>query len=141
MSTRAAEPALDSFLRFFDRRAHGMFSSRAVGVSRRAGNAGFLLQTLAQLLIALSNMLAQNVAAGSLVLAEVARGSTRRLHLNPGSDSTRRCRSGAIRGSGRLARDQATHPQRDDDLNCDAANWKNSCHPSPTTAPSAGHHM
>ena len=141
MSTRAAEPALNSVLRFCDGGAHGVFSGRAVGVSRRAGNAAFPLQALAQFVIGLSHMLAQNVSTSGLVLAEVAHGTMGRVGLDPSGDRPRRCRSSAIRGCGGLARDQATHPQRDNDLNCDAANWKNSCHPSPTAAPSGGHHM
>ena len=141
MSTRAAEPALNSVLRCCDGRAHGMFSGRAVGVSRRAGNAGLPLQALAQFVVGLSHMLAQNVSTGGLVPAEVAHGTIGRVGLDPSGDRPRQRRRGAIRGRGRLARDQAPHPQREDDLNCDAANWKNSCHPSPTTAPSAGHHM
>jgi len=49
-----------------------MLSGRTVGVGRRAGDAAFPLQALAQLIVGLSHMLAQNVSAGSLVLAEVA---------------------------------------------------------------------
>ena len=78
MSTRAVEPALDSVLRCCDRRAHGLLSRRAVGVGRRAGDARFPLQALAQLVVGLSHMLAQNVSTGGLVLAEVAHGTGRR---------------------------------------------------------------
>src|ERR1019366_2187860 len=89
MSTGAAEPALDSVLRFCDRRAHGMLGGRAVGVGRRAGNVGFPFQALAQLLIGLSNMLAQNVPAGGLVLAEVALRTIRLVNLSPRGDGRR----------------------------------------------------
>ncbi len=114
MSTRAVEPALNSALRFRDRRAHGMFSGRAVGVGRRAGNAAFPLQALAQLLIGLPHVLAQNVSAGGLVLAEVTHG-TGRADLNPCARKRRGNR--AIRGSGGLARTQATDRQSGNDTN------------------------
>ena len=102
MSARAVEPALDSSLRLCNRGAHRVLSGGAVGVSRRAGDVAFLLQTLAQLLIGLPNMLAQNVSAGGLVLAEVAHRSIRLAELS----SRRRTRP--IRGRG-LTRDQAAH--------------------------------
>src|ERR1039458_2991941 len=131
MSTRAAEPALDSVLRFCDRGAHGMLSGRAVGVGRRAGNAAFPLQALAQLIVGLSHMLAQNVSAGGLVLAKVAHWTIRLVGLSSCGDSRRWRRAGAIRGSGRLARDQAAHPQCDHNTNYNATNCKDSSHPSP----------
>src|ERR1700693_6015554 len=103
MSTRAAEPGLDSFLRLCDCHAHGMLSSRAVGVSRRTGDVAFPLQAFTQLIIGLSNMPAKNVAAGGLVEAEVTPRSIRL------AEPYSRCRTRPIRGSGRLARDQAAH--------------------------------
>src|SRR5882762_8577360 len=77
MSPWAVEPVLDSFLRLCDCRAHCMLGSRAVRVSRCAGDMALPLQTLAQLLIGLPHMLAQNMAAGGLVAAEVTHGSIR----------------------------------------------------------------
>src|SRR5208282_1800175 len=100
MSTGAVEPALDSVLRLCDGCAHGVLSRRAVGVGRRTGNARLPLQSLAQLIIGLSHMLAQNVPAGGLVLAEVARGKIRHAHLNP-SARGRRSRTRVLRGGGR----------------------------------------
>src|ERR1700686_1762606 len=111
MSTRAIEPTLDSPLRLCNRRSHCVLCGRAVGVSRRAGDVSFLLQSLAQLRIGLPNMLAQNVAASGLVVAEVAHRSIRL------AEPYSRCRTRPIRGSGRLARVQAAQSHCEDDAN------------------------
>src|SRR4029077_7000535 len=100
MSARAVEPALDSSLRLCNRGAHRVLSGGAVRVCRRAGDVAFLVQTLAQLRIGLRHMLAQNVSAGGLVLAEVAHRSIRLAELG----SRRRTRP--LRGRG-LPRNQA----------------------------------
>jgi hypothetical protein len=85
MSTGAVQPVVDSVAGLRDRCAHGTFSGRTVGVSRRARNVAFTLQTLTELLLRLSNMLAENVPACSLVSAEVAYRPVDRLIISPGN--------------------------------------------------------
>src|ERR1700686_967446 len=72
MASRAAQPALNSGLRFGDGGSHGVLRGVAVGVCRSAGDAGLALHSLAQFVVSLPHMLAQNVSAGSLVLAQIA---------------------------------------------------------------------
>src|ERR1700690_293155 len=72
MAAGAVQPALDPVLRCRDGCAHGSLSGLAVGVGRRAGDAALPFQAFAQLAVGLAYMLAENVAAGGFVLAEVA---------------------------------------------------------------------
>src|ERR1700678_1922667 len=72
MAARAVQPALDTLLRSCESRAHGSFSGLAVGVGGSAGDAAFPFHALAQLIISLPHVLAENVAAGGFILAEVA---------------------------------------------------------------------
>src|SRR5208282_3020066 len=88
-------------------------------------------QALAQLLLGLSHMLAQDVAAGGLVLPEVAHGTICRAALSPRCNRGQRRRTGATRASGRLARDEGAHSECDDDPNCEDTNCGKPCHPTP----------
>src|SRR5580692_4751320 len=89
MSPRLAEPALDLPLRLCDRRTDDMFGGGAVCIGRSAGDVTFPLEALAQLLLGLSHMLAQNMSAMGLVPAEIAHRTIRRVGLNPGLRRTR----------------------------------------------------
>ena len=108
MSTRSAQPALDSILRRGDRSAHSTLGGRTVGISRRARNARLALQSLAQLVVSLSHVLAQDVPARSLVLAEVAGWTVGRVRLSTRNNSTPAI---SVGGS---ARDQAAQPHSED---------------------------
>src|ERR1700692_565915 len=72
MASLTVQPALYPGLRCGDGISHGTFRSGAVGVCRGAGDAGLASYSLAQFVVSLPHMLAQNVSAGSLVLAQVA---------------------------------------------------------------------
>src|ERR1700674_2735513 len=72
MASRAAQPALNAVLRFGHGGSNGMFRGGTVGVCRSAGGAGLALHSLAQFVVSLPHMLAQNVSAGSLVRAQIA---------------------------------------------------------------------
>src|ERR1700722_5978054 len=72
MAAGAIEPVLYPALRLRNGCADGAFGSLAIGVGRRSGDVFFALQAVAQLLLGLSDVLAENVSAGTLVLAEVA---------------------------------------------------------------------
>lgn len=75
MAAGPVEPALDAVLRLRDGGAHGLFGGGTIGVSGRSGDVAFSLETLAELVVGLADVLAQNVTAGGFVLAEVAGGA------------------------------------------------------------------
>jgi hypothetical protein len=117
MSTRTVEPALNSILRFRDCRANRMLGGGAVSVSRCPGDAAFPFQTLAQLIVGLAYVLAQNVAASGFVLAEVTHWTVRRTAFGSCDYRSGWCRTCVIRGSGWLARDQDTQSECECDAN------------------------
>ena|ERR1700722_4208413 len=64
----AIEPAIDSPAGLSDRGADSPLGGFAVGVGGCSGDVLFARQTVAQLLLSLSDVLAENVSAGALVL-------------------------------------------------------------------------
>src|ERR1700678_557705 len=104
VAARAVQPALDTILRCCDGRAHGSFSGLPVGVGRSAGYAALSLHALAQLIVGLADVLAENMAAGGFVLSEIARWAG----CSAAFGLSRRRRIGGAGGRWRLAGDQGT---------------------------------
>src|SRR5258706_3244066 len=66
------EPVLDAVPRFGDGCTDGMLGGSAVGVGRCCRNMGLAFETIAEFVIRAADMLAQDVAAGGFVPAEIA---------------------------------------------------------------------
>ncbi len=69
VSTGAGEPAFDPVPRLGDRRAHRVLGGWPVGIGRGAGDMPLPLQPLAQFIVGLPDMFAEDMPAGNFVLA------------------------------------------------------------------------
>src|SRR5208283_2149487 len=81
MSAGTAQPALNAVVRLCNCCTDSTLRDCAIGIGGRTCNIAFPLQALAQFVIALAHMLAQNMSACGLVLAEVADGTIRGIAL------------------------------------------------------------
>src|SRR3979411_1881381 len=98
------QPSFDTILRLCDCFADRALGGRAVSICRRARDATFSAQAVAQFVIRLANVLAKNVSTGSLVAAQVAHSAMSRMASQSGTFGGRNSRC-IIRRRGRLARD------------------------------------
>ncbi len=118
MSAGTIQPALDAILGHSDGRTDSVLGGTAVCIGRCARDITLPFEALAELVIRPSDMLAEDVAAGVLVLGEVARGAGR-VGLDPGICGRGRRSSGRVGG---LAADEPAQPQNQ--------NLEESCHRS-----------
>jgi hypothetical protein len=125
MAAGVAEPAFDAPVRLRNRGAYRALRGGAVSISRGSGDMPFPLQTLAQFVVRLANMFAEDMSAGSFVLAEVAYGIAGRVGLSRRSD-----RAPAIPIGG-LAGDQTAQAEGENDADYNAASSKQSKHSTP----------
>lgn len=77
MPATPTEPTLDAVPRLGEGCTHDAFGGGTIGEGGGAGNVGFVLQALKQLIIGAADVPAQNVAAGGLVPRKVAWGGSR----------------------------------------------------------------
>src|SRR5712692_9124887 len=75
MPARTIQPALNAVLRLGDGRAYGMLGGVAVGISGGPRDIALVFEAFVEFVIGAADMLAKDVAAGGLVLGEVARGA------------------------------------------------------------------
>ncbi len=75
MAARAAEPGLDAVLRFGDGAANHVLGRVAIGVGGGTGDVLLTIQATTEVLFGLADVLAKDMAAGALVLAEIAGGT------------------------------------------------------------------
>ncbi len=75
MPAGSIQPAFDSFLRLRDRRTDGLFGGSAVGVGRCSCDTALPFEAIAQFVVSLPDVFAQDVPTSGFVLTEVARGT------------------------------------------------------------------
>src|SRR6267154_5867578 len=109
-----------------------MFCDGAISIRGGAGYARFPRQSLAKLVVSLPHVLAQNVPASSLILAQVTDRIACWLAFHP-SARGRRWLLCSVCGGGRLAGEHCTQTQCESEIDHENSNFRES-HPNPSIA-------